>query len=120
MILAISGGDVLAFVGATLALAITLGGVLAVVFTYLKKTTKDIVREDRDDLQKRLHTVEEAEKQCNERLVSLESTTQHMADMLSGAAAVAELATTVAFNHDEILRRLDALNARLARLRKPA
>lgn len=102
------------FAGAVLGLAVLLGAVIAVLFTQFRKNTMAILREENADLRLRLTTVEKHEKECKLRLAELETTTRHMADMLTGAAAVAELATTVAFNHNDLLKRLEKLAARRA------
>lgn len=109
--------SIVAFVSAALGLAILVGGALAVAYVYFRRNVTQLVREENADLRDRLRTVEGSEEQCKERLAKHEGTIQVLSDMVTGASAVAELTTVVAFNHDEILKRLDALPTRMARRR---
>lgn len=105
----------LSVVASVLGLAMLLGGAVAVLFSQLRRNTTQIVREENQDLRDRLRTVEQLEEECKERLTKAETTIQVVSDMVTGASAVAELATLVAFNHDEMLRRLDRLDERMER-----
>lgn len=105
----LSASGAIALVSAIIGLAILLGGSIAVLFAYLKKTTKDILRVENSDLRDRLTTVEKAEDECKERLVRAESTIKTLTDVVTGASAVAELKETVERHHQTILARLDRL-----------
>lgn len=115
--IAVAGSTAISFAAGVLGLAVLLGGVIAVLFSQLRRNTTSIVREENNDLRLRLETVEKRENECKERLAALETTTKHVVDMLSGAAAVTALETTVAFQHNEVLERLKAIDARMARRR---
>lgn len=108
---------IIGFISAVLGLAALVGAAIAVLFSQLRKNTTQIVREENEDLRKRLVTVESAEEQCKDRLAKQEATTQVLSDMVTGASAVSDLAAVVTANHAEILKRLEAIDGRLARRR---
>ncbi len=123
------------FIGVALGVAVTSGGVLAVVYVYFRRNVTQLVRDENQDQRHRIDTLSEAEKRCQqelrqerddrlaaeaawaERMAKAEGTMQTLSDMVTGASAVSELTTVVSFNHDEVLKRLDSLDRRLARRR---
>lgn len=123
----ISGQEAVNLVAGVVGVTLLLAGVIAVLFSQLRKNTTQIVRDENADLRERLVTVEgqvvaaeKREENCKERLTDLETTSRHLADMLTGASAVADLATLVAFHHDEqaaalrrVLDKLDSLEQNL-------
>ena len=119
MIAAVSGSAILSVAGAVLGLAVLLGGVIAVLFSQLRRNTTAIVREENEDLRNRLRTVEMLEETCKERLASQEATTQVLSDMVTGASAVSELGALVGSNHEDVIRRLDTIDAWLAGRAQP-
>lgn len=108
--LAISGVAVLGLIGTAIGVATALGIAIAILFANFKKTNKDILRQDLQDVKARLVTVETAEKNCNERLARAESTIQTLTDVVTGASAVAELKEIVDNNHQSIMAKLDSLS----------
>lgn len=109
MMLALSGTAVVGLIGGALALAIALAGAVAVLVAYFRKSTRDILREDLNDVKGRLQTVESSEKNCKERLARAESTIKTLTDVVTGASAVAELKQIVDHNHNSIMAKLDQL-----------
>lgn len=108
---ALTGTAVLGLVGGLLTVLTTIALAIAVLWSQLRRNTTAIIREENEDLRNRLRTVEQLEESCKERLSELEATTSVLKDMVTGTSAVAELATAVAFNHAEILRRLDHIES---------
>lgn len=114
--IALSAFALVSLVSAVIGLAILLGGAVAVLFSQLKKNTNQIIRDENDDLTRRLKTVETKEEECKERLSKQEATTKVLTDMVTGTTAVADLSTVVAGYHAELVNRLDALDHRHAEL----
>lgn len=118
---AVTGMEVLTFVGTALGLVIVMSGAIAVAFTHWRRDADAELRQHNIDLTNSLTTVrdrmkaiETQEQECRQRLAVQETRTQVLSDLVTGASAVSELTTAVAFNHDEVVKRLDAIDRWLA------
>ena len=107
--LTLSGAGAIGLVTAVIGLAILLGGSVAVLFAYFKKTTKDILRVENSDLRDRLATVETSDKECKIRLAKAEATIKTLTEVFSGHSAVVELKALVDENHQKVMAKLDEL-----------
>lgn len=119
--LALSVMEVITFVTAVLIVTGLLGGSLALLFSQFKKNAGDYLRQENKDLlasldavRGRVEIMEESEAQCKQTLEKHEVTIQVLTDMVKGTSAVSELATMVAFNHDETVTLLRTIDSRLA------
>lgn len=96
---------VLSLIAAVLGTAVLLGGVIAVLFTQFKRNTSAILREQNADQSNRITTLEADRAKCKEELAAMKAALE----VVTGAAAVAELRKAVAAMHAEVVRRLDNL-----------
>lgn len=116
---AVTSSAAVSFVAAVLGLAVLLGAVIAVLFSQLRRNTTALVREENEDLRKRLDTVIVAEKECSVRLAKQEATTKILSDLVTGTTAVKELSMIVTANHEAIVTRLDKMGKRAPLMERP-
>lgn len=109
--ISLSGVAIVGLISSVIGLAVLLGGAVAVLFAYFRKSTRDILRQDNADLRTRLTTVEESHRNCEERLARNEATIKTLTDVVTGASAVAELKDIVDNNHQVVMAKLDQLSS---------
>ena len=123
--LGLSALTVIGAITACVVFITTISLIAAVLWSQLRKNTQQIVRDENQDLRNRVDTLEDKldeavarEEECQRRLSELEASNEVMRDLVTGAnsvTAVAELATTLAFNHAEVMERLTKVEKGLAR-----
>lgn len=103
--LSLTGSEAIGLVTAVLMLASLMAGVIAVLFSQLKKNTNQIIRDENADLRSRLTTVEKERDALKERVAAMEGALA----VVTGNTAVAELRGALEGYHEELSRRLDNL-----------
>lgn len=112
--LAFTAMNLVAIVSGVVGLAILLGGAAAIGYTHFRKTARDVLRQENEDVNKRLDSVEKSEQQCQLRLAKAESTIQTLTDVFSGHNSVVELKAVVNDNHQTVIEKLDELRRQIA------